>query len=338
MGRLSVLNKLVFVLNVLVALLLLLACIASFITWELFSFLSFLSLVVPYLMLANIIFSLYWLFKGKRQWLMSFFTLLLGYVALGTFIKFFDSNEKVEDNDFSIMTFNSHGAMGDGWSKYPSYGDEIAEFIAAENPDIVCFQEFGRILDKELKQYSYKYQTPFRTHKTRQAIYSKYRIIDSGSLNFPGSFNNALYADILIHGDTIRVYNVHLQSLLVRAGSFKREEPQRLFKRLDKLFLKQYEQAKLIQAHSEEVVSRKIICGDFNNTQFSRVYNTIKGDMNDSFQEKGYGFGNTYMFKFLPFRIDFILADPEIGIKSHKNFDARLSDHEPVMASFRLVE
>ncbi len=60
--------------------------------------------------------------------------------------------------------------------------------------------------------------------------------------------------------------------------------------------------------------------------------------MNDTFQEKGSGFGSTYNFKFLPYRIDFILADPEIDIKSHKNFDVRLSDHTPVMASFRLKE
>jgi endonuclease/exonuclease/phosphatase (EEP) superfamily protein YafD len=60
--------------------------------------------------------------------------------------------------------------------------------------------------------------------------------------------------------------------------------------------------------------------------------------MTDSFNVKGSGFGSTYLFKFLPFRIDFILADPEIEIKSHKNFKVRLSDHEPVMASFRLKE
>ena len=68
------------------------------------------------------------------------------------------------------------------------------------------------------------------------------------------------------------------------------------------------------------------------------MYATIKGDMKDSFQEKGSGLGNTYTFKFLPFRIDFILTDPELEITSHKNFDVRLSDHTPVMASFRLKE
>ena len=58
--------------------------------------------------------------------------------------------------------------------------------------------------------------------------------------------------------------------------------------------------------------------------------------MNDSFLEEGSGFGNTYYFKFLPFRIDFILMDSSIKIKTHKTYKSILSDHRPVMASFEL--
>ena len=228
--------------------------------------------------------------------------------------------------------------MGVKWSRIPSYNDEIADFIVQQDADIVCFQEFSRTIDKKLKQYQFNYQTPFQIGRIKQAIYSKYKILGTGSINFPNSGNNAIYVDILIKKDTLRIYNLHLQSLVVRPGSFKREQPQRLFKRLSITVQKQQEQAKLVIEHSRSVNYKKIICGDFNNTQFSSVYKTIKGEMNDTFLEKGSGFGSTYNFKFLPYRIDFILADPEINIKSHKNFDVRLSDHTPVMASFRLKE
>ena len=228
--------------------------------------------------------------------------------------------------------------MGVKWSRIPSYNDEIADFIVQQDADIVCFQEFSRTIDKKLKQYQFNYQTPFQIGRIKQAIYSKYKILGTGSINFPNSGNNAIYVDILIKKDTHRIYNLHLQSLVVRPGSFKREQPQRLFKRLSITVQKQQEQAKLVIEHSRSVNYKKIICGDFNNTQFSSVYKTIKGEMNDTFLEKGSGFGSTYNFKFLPYRIDFILADPEINIKSHRNFDVRLSDHTPVMASFRLKE
>lgn len=278
------------------------------------------------------------MFKRRRQILISLSVLLLAYFTNGTFVKVFTSKGQIKDSDISLLTFNSHGSMGVKWSRIPSYNDEIADFIVQQDADIVCFQEFSRTIDKKLKQYQFNYQTPFYYGKSKQAIYSKYKILGTGSLNFPNSSNNGIYVDILIKRDTLRIYNLHLQSLVVRPGSFKREQPQRLFNRLNKTFQKQQEQANLVIEHSQSVNYKKIICGDFNNTQFSGVYRTIKGEMSDSFDKKGSGFGNTYLFKFLPFRIDFILTDPEIEILSHKNFDVRLSDHTPVMASFRLKE
>ncbi len=331
-------NKLVFQLNMLVAFLLLLTCISPYIKWPVISFLSPISLIGPYLVLANSVFVLFWIFKRKKRVLLSLSVLTLAYFTQGKLLKFNYSDNPIADGEISIMTFNSHNAMGVRWSSNPTYSDEITGFIALENPDIVCIQEYSRTMDDELGQYPYKYQTPFYSGKSRQAIFSKYKIVETGSLNFPNSGNNALYADIIIKRDTIRIYNLHLQSLVVRAGSFKREQPQNLFRRLGKTIQKQQQQANLVKDHASKVSYSKIICGDFNNTQFSSVYHTIKGDMKDSFQEKGFGLGSTYDFKFLPFRIDYIMADPEIEIMSHKNFNVRMSDHRPVMASFRLKE
>ena len=109
---LSIFLKLVYTLNVILAFLLLLACIAPYIIGELFSFLSFLSLIVPYLVLANILFVLYWLFKRKRQLLLSFSVLLLGYLTQGTFLKVFNSNDNIQDDDISLLTFNTNGFSG----------------------------------------------------------------------------------------------------------------------------------------------------------------------------------------------------------------------------------
>lgn len=101
-------------------------------------------------------------------------------------------------------------------------------------------------------------------------------------------------------------------------------------------FEKQEEQANLVVRHMQSVPYKKIITGDFNNNQFSRTYHLIKGDNNDTFDEKGSGFGRTFIFHGVPARIDFILADPTFEVTSHKNFDVKYSDHYPIMASFRL--
>jgi len=66
------------------------------------------------------------------------------------------------------------------------------------------------------------------------------------------------------------------------------------------------------------------------------VYGIAKGAMQDTFDEKGTGFGKTFDLKVVPFRIDFILADKTMQVMTHQNFDLRLSDHYPVMTSIRL--
>jgi len=55
--------------------------------------------------------------------------------------------------------------------------------------------------------------------KYGQAIFSKFPIVKSGSIEFPNTANNAIYADIVKGSDTIRIYNVHLQSLRIAANN-----------------------------------------------------------------------------------------------------------------------
>ncbi|MEB8329589.1 endonuclease/exonuclease/phosphatase family protein [Flavobacteriaceae bacterium KMM 6897] len=272
---------------------------------------------------------------------MSFLILLIGYFSLGTFIKFFDSTPESAEKSLSVLTFNTQSFRGNSRENNPQLSDNIVKFIKEEDADIVCFQEFDytKIKSEDFKQYDYKYVNfEFGVHsdKVIQAIYSKFPIINKGSLNFPNSGNNALFADIVVKLDTVRIYNLHLQSLRVRPGSIRREESQKLLKRLGNSFVKQQEQAEIVLEHSNTTSHKKIICGDFNNSQYSSVYYDIKGDMKDTFMEMGQGYGRTYNFKFLPLRIDFILVEDEMEVLAHKNYDVKLSDHFPVMASIKL--
>jgi len=72
--------------------------------------------------------------------------------------------------------------------------------------------------------------------------------------------------------------------------------------------------------------------GDFNTTQFSFTYQLLKGSKKDTFIERGFGFGATYVRRGYPFRIDYILVDEDIKVISHKNFDLKYSDHEPILS------
>jgi endonuclease/exonuclease/phosphatase family metal-dependent hydrolase len=89
--------------------------------------------------------------------------------------------------------------------------------------------------------------------------------------------------------------------------------------------------------HKKQCHYPMIICGDMNNSAFSYVYRSIKGNLNDCFVEAGNGFGQTYNFKYYPARIDYIFTDKSMKVKSFQNFsNFKNSDHYPVVARLRM--
>ena len=338
MKKLSFFDKFIFVITLITSLLLLLACIVPYTTSATFSFLS---LVVPLLVIFNLFIFFYWLIKKRWFFLISLISLITGYISLGSFVQFRLEEGKKSEDQLKIITYNAAGFHGHRNYNFRKVPQQITNFITSENPDIICFQEYSHRIEKSsgLDSYPYKYidgGSNEYANRVLQAIYSKFPIINKGELNFPESANHAIYADIVIEWDTVRIYNLHLESLKIRPGMVKRERSDRLFKRLRNSFAKQYEQALVFRENADKCPYTKIVCGDFNNTQFSSAYRIIKGEMNDSFAEKGNGYGKTINFWRFPLRIDFILADPKVEVVSHKNFNIGLSDHEPVMASFKL--
>jgi len=223
------------------------------------------------------------------------------------------------------------------WIKKDNVEGEIVAFIKKTNPDIICLQEYNptKKLDK-LYPHHYK-KTSIKKTTFGQAIFSKFPIINTGALNFPKSNNNAIYADIVKNTDTIRVYNVHLESLGInpRKENFGEETKEKLRKRMERSFQKQSLQAELLVAHQQSCNYKIILCGDFNNNAFSWVYHQLKGDKNDAFVAAGEGFGKTYDYPF-PLRIDFILSDEDINVNHFKTYNKKLSDHFPIMARLQL--
>ncbi|MDT0607001.1 endonuclease/exonuclease/phosphatase family protein [Croceitalea rosinachiae] len=330
--------RLLLGLNIVFASLLLLTLFSYF--FNVSGFLSVLSLAVPLLYVINAVFLCFWLVKRKTVLLISAGLLLISHIVFGSFYKinFEDSNPK-KKKELKVLSYNVWGFNKNEWIREPNIGDKITEFISKQNPDILCLQEHSRIRYQQLRQYTYRSETPKTIPKSIQAIFSKFPIIDEGSLNLPNTPNNVIFADILIGNDTIRVYNIHLQSFnIVPNTEILTEEKttKRTYKKINETFEKQLEQAKIIRDHMNSINYRKIIMGDFNNTQFSNVYRTINNNFQDSFLEKGSALGKTYELFGFPMRIDYIFADNNFEFTSHTNFDIKLSDHYPVMATVKL--
>ncbi|WP_299525690.1 endonuclease/exonuclease/phosphatase family protein [uncultured Lutibacter sp.] len=332
MKKLSWFDKLIVVVNSLFAMVLLFSFLSYYISPNTFSFISFLSLSLPILILINLLFVIYWFFKLKRQFLISSIILLIGFQYV-TKLYSFKEKKILLSTDLKIMSYNVRMFNIYNWIDEENIDQKIYEFINEKEPDILCLQEFNPTIKIGFK-FPYQYIKASKKSKLfGHAIFSKYKIINSGSLDFLNSSNNAIFVDIIKNKDTMRVYNVHLESLSInpKEDYFNQENSEKLRIRVDKAFKKQADQAELIIQHQEKITHKSIICGDFNNNAFSWVYHTLKNGKNDAFEVAGEGFGKSYNHKF-PLRIDFILADDKFEINNFKTFEVNYSDHYPIMA------
>jgi vancomycin resistance protein VanJ len=334
---LSFFRNFFFGLNILLGIVLLLSCLVPYISIATVPFVAFFSLTIPILVLGNLLFLLFYVFGRNKKAFFSFFILLISYLSLSSFFKLRFSTADTKEADLNVMTFNVRSFNRNQNLENTTVFEETLDLISTENPDIICFQEFYYKRYKDFKDYKYKYlEYIHNPGKVKLGFYSKYPIINQGLINFPDSPNNAAFVDVVVKKDTLRVYNLHLESLRVIPDKdiIAKEASKKLYKRLTTSFKKQQQQAEIIKEHKQNSPYKAIICGDFNGTQYSNVYKTIRGTMQDTFEEKGSGYGRTYNFKYYPVRIDFILIEDSFEVVSHKNYNVKLSDHFPVMTSF----
>ncbi|WP_066220459.1 endonuclease/exonuclease/phosphatase family protein [Formosa haliotis] len=340
MKKLNVIDKLIFFVNSVLATLLLLSYILPFFPPKNFATLSVLSLTVPVLIIVNALFALYWLLKVKRQMILSMLVLGIGYFYLGSLFKFTSSPQIEDEENLSVMSYNVRLFNIYNWIPNPDIGIDISRFVEEQHPDILSIQEYHpKNKGADFSFYNYQYiQLAGAQQQFGQAIFSQYPIINKGSVTFPDTPNNAIFADIVKGQDTIRVYNIHLQSLRINTevGALKKQTTKQLLKSIGHTFALQQSQAELFLAHKAQCNYKMIITGDLNNTACSYVYRKIKGNLNDTFREAGNSFGRTYNFKFFPVRIDFIFTDENFNVNSFKTFDAVYSDHYPIMTKVSL--
>lgn len=347
MKKLSIFNKICFVLNIVLTIVTFLAYILPFLAPTFFPFLSVLTLILPLFLVLNALFFIYWLIQFKRQMLVSGVVLILGITFINKFYKFSSIDLPHNEQDFVVMSYNVRLFNLFNWIPSATVSSDIKTFINNNNPDILCIQEYSENANVSLRIYKYKCVFMQGNQiKSGQAIFSKYKIINSGILDFPNSDSSVIYADILKEKDTLRVYNMHLQSVKItpdvneikeNVEVIDQNKSKYIVKRISLAFTKQQVQSEIIKNHKASCNFPILICGDMNNSAFSYVYRTVKGNLNDAFEEAGKGFGETYNFKYYPSRIDYILVDKSLKVKSFTNFSKfKNSDHYPIVARLSL--
>lgn len=342
MKKLGCIGSLIFYANSLVAFLLLLSFVLPYLPPSKFPTLSVLSLAVSPLILLNVVFMLYWVLRMRRQFLLSLIILLLASLNFAIFIKF-DSSKSVASNAESIRVASYNVRLFNQYEPKEARENALKEFDAfleKVEPDLLFIQEFYNNKNIHFPELPYKY-IDYNDSKNifGHAIYSRYPILDHGSFSFKGSSNNVLWTDLKIGEDTLRAYNVHLQSMRITASvSYLQETGTEVIKnKISDAFVMQENQlVELLDHISASPHKKQIVAGDFNNTSFSYTYKKLRGKMKDAFLEKGSGIGSTFYFDGFPLRIDYILVSPEVKVTHFKTAETTFSDHYSIWADIKL--
>lgn len=359
-------GKLILYVNILVAVLLLLSYTAPFINPGVLLFPAFLGLAYPYLLLINLVFLIYWIIRFRKELVVSLIAILIGWGHLMNFLPLNFAGEKETTNggnetSVSIMSYNVRLFDQYKWSKEENSNAGIFTLINENEPDILCLQEFytrNRMGQREsdvrrsLKNYPY-----FSVYYTVQngpnsgvgiATFSKFPIVKTSRIPFNNTMNQAVYTDIKAGEDTIRVFNIHLQSirfgqrnynfldtLSLKTSNGQLEEVKDIGMRLKDAFVRRADQSKIIHNYIVDAPHPVVVAGDFNDTPTSYSYRKIKKGLDDAFREAGRGFGNTYAGELPSYRIDFILYSKDLEATRFRRIKTRYSDHFPVISDLR---
>ncbi|MFY0604156.1 MAG: endonuclease/exonuclease/phosphatase family protein [Flavobacteriaceae bacterium] len=331
MKKLSAINKFLYIVNIIIALFLAISYLLPYVSPKSFPSLAVISLGVPILIMLNLLFVIYWLVQLKKALFISLIILLLGFNYM-TSLFLISGKDIATNNDLKVMSYNVKGFNHLGWKKRERTKKFIIDFIKTKNIDVLVIQEY---LIATNNDFGFEYQfvkTKNPKNRFGQAIFSNHPIIASGSLDFKESNNNGIYVDLIVELDTVRIYNIHLESLKVNPSkeNFGEENSEKLYQRIKNTFSKQAYQTETVVNHKKQWKGKTIVCSDLNNTAYSWVYNELSNDMKDAFLEAGKGFGKTYDYPF-PLRIDFIFTDEKATVNHFKIFDIKNSDHFPIM-------
>ncbi|MCT4638264.1 MAG: endonuclease/exonuclease/phosphatase family protein [Bacteroidales bacterium] len=350
--------------NIIAIILLLVSYLSAWISPSVNVIPAYLSLAYPVLLIVNVLFVLFWLLMFRKVFAYSLIAIFIGWNIMNSFFGFIPQGDKdvTKDNILSVMSYNVKLFSLQSWSEKKPQVDKISALIRKEKPGVIALQEFSG--DKHGKNSPYSFKRKIKYYKHHHihylltnsryygiATFSQYPIIYKGVLEFNNTLNTCIYSDIVVGADTLRVYNMHLQSVRFnhKENTFlsnikevtdeeRVEGAKQIVKRLRTAFLKRSVQAEIVKSHIENSPYKVIVCGDFNATPSSYTYQHIKRGLFDSFIEAGKGgIGASYAKGYSWLRIDYVLTDMAMQPVKHRVLSFfESSDHYPVIVNCSL--
>jgi endonuclease/exonuclease/phosphatase family metal-dependent hydrolase len=358
-------RKIFVILNGIIAALFLIALLVPYLNPATWWFMGFLGLMFPYLATLLVFFIFFWLVLKPKFFLVPLVILLIGYKQLSVLFaanKYQTFTDKKDSTRLRLIDWNIRSLEGMSNKAEKKRVDRatIPSTIIKQNPDVVCLQEFNTSASQDnLAPFADKFKYHFfssdftRTtpagYQAGSIILSRYPIVDSGRVQFPGQKGESLiYADIQKGDKIIRVFTTHLQSFQFKKQDYEdlekirnTEEPalpasKGIFQKMKLAFNKRGEQSRIVREALDKSPYPTLICGDFNDVPNSYTYFHIRGDWQDVFLATSLGIGRTYLALAPTLRIDYILPDKNFLIHQFDMIDEGLSDHLMLISDLSL--
>lgn len=355
------------IINTIVVLLFLLACINPLINPQNRPLFSLIGLTFPFLLLVLLAFLIWWIFINRKWALISAVAILLGGGQITNFFAFnFRAGFEEPKKETHIRIASWNVARFIEMIKNNNKGSQtrykMLQQIRQVNADILCLQEFSSSINPDwynnivavsrglgYPHYYFSHDWDGDRLFNGSVIFSRYPIADTGLVRYPRpTLPEALvFVDIRRGDEQIRVYTTHLQS-----NQFKQEDIAKIkelkggkgifgnathiFSKLATAIEHRGLQADMVSNITNNSPYPAILCGDLNDVPNSYIYNTVKGDLQDAFLQKGFGIGRTYNSISPTLRIDYIFADKRFKIHQFKRITTNYSDHYMIVADVEL--
>lgn len=290
----------------------------------------------------------FWLLFKPRNLILSLLVIVIGWGYLSRYIQLIGKNSDQEG--IRVLSYNVQHFKGNGQGEQKVNAEKIISFVDSIQPDIICLQESrlrkNTIFNlaqtvKKLKTIKH-YQFASSSTSFGSVTMTRYPIVNMGEIRFENSRNISIYTDVLIDFDTVRIFNIHLQSYQIDPNKYtilespnlgeeeNMKEVQEIGVKFKAAFQLRAEQVREIRKYINQSPYNVILCGDFNDTPISFSYRLLSDELSDAFEESGKGIGRTYIGKLPSFRIDYILHGNGFESYNFETHDFELSDHLPI--------
>lgn len=272
-------------------------------------------------------------------------------------IDFFRSVEKpVDRSSFTIMTYNIRGFYNDDGKRIVG---KFVDYLSSKGlPEILCLQEFPRGIEgadliDTLYKHTFGEYFMYESVESGNVVlrtYSRYPFVADSHGEISGlDTGTSQWVDVIIkEKDTVRIFNNHLYTMSISEEDSEDiargkilqdgDRVRSIVKRIADNSSIRAKHADMLHKEVKKSPHRNIVCGDFNDTPMSYVYNTLSENLNDAFVELGSGNGCTFRPMHNVLRIDYILYSD--GLEGHSyeaDHSATMSDHLPVMARLKAL-